>query len=203
MPVAFIDWAHLYMTKYLSFDMTNPYKISFVKGVSIIVLLIIVLLVILFFTGCSASYRQAQDIKKLDALSVQQQPEFKRLANLLDPCFTVKGKSDTVIKQGKRDTIITPGSIVITRIKDTVVKTVTLPGRQVTIPTFTTITDTIPDNRALTAQIALFKVKADSLIIERTLRMKVSTENTHKLYWIIGLALGWLITIALVIYFKL
>ncbi len=159
--------------------------------------------ILLFLASCSASYRQAQDIKKLDALAIQQQPAFKRLANLLDPCFTVRGKSDTVIKQGKRDTLYTPGSIIITHVKDTVVKTVTLPGRQVTIPTFTTITDTIPDNRALTACRALFKVKADSLNKVNAKLEVITSENTHKLYWIIGLALGWLITIALVIYFKL
>jgi hypothetical protein len=139
---------------------------------------------LLFLIACNT---QKRDIKKFDGYAIQYPDEMKRLANLLDPCFTIKGGSDTVIKQGKRDTIITPGSIVITRIKDTIIKTVTLAGRQVTIPTFVTITDTIPDNRALMACGALFKVKADSLIIERTLRIKVSAENTHKLYWIIGM----------------
>lgn len=143
----------------------------------------------LLLCGCSASYYQARDIKKLDALAIQQQPEFKRLANLLDPCFPLElKKSDTITVIGKRDTLITPGTIVITHVKDTVIKTITTPGRQVTIPTFITIHDTVSDQRALTAQGALFKVKSDSLIVIKTQLSQTAHSKNTWMYICIGLA---------------
>jgi hypothetical protein len=157
---------------------------------------------LLLLCSCSTSFYQKRDIAKLDALAIQQQTEFKRLANLLDPCFTATAKSDTVIKFHS-DTITTPGFITISRLKDTIVKTVTLPGKQVTTQRIVTIRDTIPDNRALTACGALFSVKADSLNKVKAKLEVITSENTHKLYWIIGLALALLISWALTIYFKL
>lgn len=148
--------------------------------------------------GCSASYRQQRDKKKLDALAIEQQPEFKRLANLLDPCFgNTIIHSDTVIKLGKRDTVQLAGSTVITRIKDTVVKTITLPGRQVTIPTFVTITDTVPDKRALTALDAVYSVKSDSLIVVAT-QMK-QTQHNLSIWRMIALCACGLLLILIVV----
>lgn len=154
----------------------------------------------LLLCGCSASYYQTRDIKKLDALAIQQQPEFKRLANLLDPCFSGTAKSDTVIKQGKADTLITPGSIVITHVKDTVIKTITTPGRQVVIPTFITVTDTVTDQRALTAQRALFKVKSDSLIVVNTQLSQTTHSKNTWMYIAIGLAVALIGGVAFSIY---
>lgn len=101
--------------------------------------------------SCSQSWYQRRDIKKLVALSIKQPTEFLRLSDLINPCFTGKAKSDTIKTKGKPDTVVLPGEIkvMITMQHDTVVKTITLPGKQVTIPYFTTIHDTIPDTRAI------------------------------------------------------
>lgn len=159
---------------------------------------ILLVLCSIIIAGCSASYRQARDIKKLDDLAIQQQPEFKRLANLLDPCFgNTVVHSDTIIKIGKRDTIQLAGSTVITRVKDTVIKTITLPGRQVTIPTFVTIRDTVADKRGLEAANALYKAKSDSLIVVKTqLAIKSHTKN---IWMWIALDLGLLVILTIVV----
>lgn len=152
----------------------------------------------IIIVGCSASYRQARDIKKLDDLAIQQQPEFKRLANLLDPCFgNTVVHSDTIIKLGKRDTVQLAGSTVVTRVKDTVIKTITLPGRQVTIPTFITIRDTIADNRALEAVKSLTVAKSDSLIVVKT---QLAIKSHAKNIWMwISIGLGLLVIVAIVV----
>lgn len=126
---------------------------------------------------------QQRDIKRLDALSIQQQPEFKRLANLLDPCFPIQGKSDTVRITGKRDTLITPGTITITHVKDTVVKTITLAGKTITQYQTEQITDTITDSRALQAIQAQLTVKGDSLLIKGT-QLTTATKNGSRWMWV-------------------
>lgn len=149
------------------------------------------LLLTLFLTGCSAAYKQAQDVKKFDGYAIQYPAEMSRLANLLDPCFKGVAKSDTVIKQGKRDTVITPGSTVITHVKDTVIKTVTLAGRQVTIPTFITIHDTLADNRAISAVQGQYRVKGDSLIVVKT-QLATTAHSRNIWMWI---AIGCMVVI--------
>jgi hypothetical protein len=133
--------------------------------------LISFLAALLLFTGCNV---QQREIRKLQVLSVRYLPQFKILANTLDPCFTGKAKSDTVIKI---DSIITPGqtNTIYTKGKgDTIVKTITiqLPGK---IKKETkTITDTIPDMRAIEACHATEKIEADSL---RDNKVKLVTET--------------------------
>ena len=139
-----------------------------------------------------------RDVKKLDALAIQQQPEFKRLANLLDPCFTGTAHSDTVTVQGKTDTISAPGSIVFTKVSDTVIKTVTLPSKRITATVYKMVHDTISDNRMLSAATALYSVKSDSLTIIKTqLTQKIQAKKTWM--WI---AIGALVVILAFIVIK-
>lgn len=142
---------------------------------------------ILFIIACNT---QRRDIKKFDSYAIQYPAEMARLANLLDPCFTTKPHSDTVTKLHS-DTITTPGSIVITRVKDTIVKTVTLQGKQITAQRIITIHDTLTDNRALTAFGSLFRVKADSLIIKNT-QLNSVTHGKNTWMWI---AIGCIVVI--------
>lgn len=151
--------------------------------------------------GCSASYRQQRDKKKLDALAIEQQPEFKRLANLLDPCFgNTIIHSDTVIKLGKRDTVQLAGSTIITHVKDTVVKTITLPGKIVTVNKFTTITDTVPDNRALSDIQAQLKVAHDSVTSLKATLKQVQSGKKNWMWTAIGALVGLLVIIIIGVY---
>lgn len=126
---------------------------------------------VLLLLSCNV---QKQQINKMQVFAVRYPDAFKILANTLDPCFTGKAKSDTVIKI---DSIITPGqtNTIYTKGKgDTIVKTITiqLPGKIKTKTT--TIHDTIPDMRAIEACHATEKIEADSL---RGNKVKLVTET--------------------------
>ncbi len=139
-------------------------------------------------SGCSQAWYQRRDMKKLDALSIQQPTEFLRLSNLINPCFDGKAKSDTVVVKGKADTVTLPGSVVISHVKDSVIKTITLPGRQVTLPTFITIHDTIPDTRSIATLNAQLKDCSATQITDQAKLADALTVSKNRLWWIIGLA---------------
>lgn len=136
--------------------------------------------------GCSATYRQQRDIKKLDALAVQQQPEFKRLANILDPCFSGKAKSDTVIST-HTDTLVKDGITTIVKVKDTVYVTKTLPGRTIINTRTLSIHDTLRDQRSENVINNVLRLKADSLIIVKT--QQASTKHTLNIWRLIAISL--------------
>lgn len=145
---------------------------------------LIIACTLLLLSGC-AKYIQNRNVARMDSYAVQYPAEEARLANWLYPCFTGKAKSDTIRTEGKRDTIITPGKTVITHVKDTIVKTVTLPGRQVTIPTFLTIHDTVTDQRALSACTTAAKVKSDSLVTVKT-QYTTANKKANLYFWILA-----------------
>lgn len=131
------------------------------------------LLLSLFLCGCSAAYRQRKAAEKLDELAIQQPNEFARLSNTLNPCFSGKAKSDTVInlhtdtliQDGKTDTLVKNNTIYITK---------TVPIK--TVKTLT-IHDTIADGRANKALLVALAIKSDSLIIFRTQLGKAEKET--------------------------
>jgi hypothetical protein len=144
------------------------------------------LLLTLLIAGCGSSYYVKRDTKRLDGLSLQYPNEFAKLSNLINPCFTGTAKSDTVIKHTS-DTIITAG---IERfVTGTAGKpdTVYLPGKTIRNNTYTTIHDTVPDNRALNASTVIAKSAADSLIITKTQNMELKTDKSSLIKWVIGL----------------
>jgi len=154
---------------------------------------------LLLLTSCSATYRQQRDVKKLDALAVQQQPEFKRLANLLDPCFTGVAKSDTVIST-HTDTLVKDGVTTIVKVKDTVYVTKTLPSKIITNTRTLSIHDTVTNDRAIVYWEDQTKIKADSLLILKT---QLSSTKHGKNIWMfiaIGLALLVIIDVVWTVY---
>lgn len=144
----------------------------------------------LLFAGCNTTKRQ---IASMEVYAVRYPDQFKVLANTIDPCFTGKLKSDTVIKI---DSVIVPGktNVIYTKGKgDTIVKTITiqLPGKIKTV--FTKVIDTIPDNRAIEACQATEKIEADSLR-QKNILLQDKTKKANKrgvIMWalIIGIAL--------------
>lgn len=159
---------------------------------------LIIFLYSIIIVGCNVAKRE---IQKLQVYAVRYPNDFKILANTLDPCFgNTVVHSDTVVKVGKRDTVQLAGSTVITRVKDTVIKTITLPGRQVTIPTFVTIRDTVADKRGLEAANSIYRGKSDSLIVVQTqLAIKSHAKNIW-MYIALGLGLLDLIYIIIAVY---
>lgn len=155
----------------------------------------LIIIPILLLFACNIAKRQITDMQ---VYAIKYPNDFKELANTLDPCFNGVAKADTIIVHGKSDTVSLPGSTVVNYVKgvgDTIIKTITLPGRQVTIPTFTTIRDTVTDDRALEAAKSSYKLKSDSLIVVQT----QLTQTTHgKNVWMwFALGLGALIIIFL------
>jgi hypothetical protein len=151
---------------------------------------------LLLLLGCNIERRQ---LDKLDEYAVKYPTEMQGLANRLYPCFSGKAKSDTVIST-HTDTLTKDGVTTIVKVKDTVYVTKTVPIR--TIKTLA-IHDTVTNDRAISYLNTQVKVKADSLNKVSAKLEVISSENTHKLYWIIGLAFALLISWALTLYFKL
>lgn len=151
----------------------------------------------IIMVGCNI---QKREVSRLDSYAVKYPAEMARLSNWLYPCFTGKAKSDTVRIEGKRDTVMTPGSIVITKVKDTVIKTVTLSGRQITIPTFITIHDTISDQRAIAACQSAAKVKSDSLVVRNTQLSQTKTSRSTWMWIAIGCMSLIIITVVVKVY---
>jgi hypothetical protein len=136
----------------------------------------------LLLCGCSASYRQQRDIKKLDGLVLAQPNEFARLSNLINPCFSGKAKSDTVIKT-HTDTLINQGTTITVRVKDTVYVTKTTAGRTIINTRTLSIHDTIADGRAMSVATSQLKIKSDSLIVRNTQYTK-ATHDKNTWMWI-------------------
>jgi len=143
------------------------------------------LLISLLLCGCAA-YQQRRDVKKLDALAIQQPAEFARLSNMLNPCFSGKAKSDTIITTHV-DTLVKEGSITTVRIKDTVYVTKTLPARTINKTHTVTIHDTIPDNRGLKELSTELKVKSDSTLMIKTQMSKLQKDKNTWMWMAIGL----------------
>jgi len=141
-------------------------------------LLIIPILLLLF--ACNVQKRQ---IALMQVYAVRYPNDFKELANTLDPCFTGKAKSDTVTIKGKSDTVHLAGSTTITRIKDTVIKTITLPGERISIPYYTTIHDTVTNDRANSAISAQIQIATNSLTMAQT-QLKDSQKAKSIWMWI-------------------
>ena len=133
----------------------------------------------LLLTGC-ATYIQKRNINRLDGYSVRYPAEMARLSNQLYPCFNGKAKSDTVIKFGKPDTTYLKGDTTLIIRHDTVFKTIRLQGKTIIIPKYTTIHDTIADNRALASCTIQLRIKADSVV---TLKANLSDKEKSLNVW--------------------
>jgi uncharacterized membrane protein YuzA (DUF378 family) len=148
---------------------------------------------------CLSCNVQKYQVRRLDALSLQQPSEFLRLSDLLNPCFSGKAKSDTVIIAGKTDTIVKPGAPVITRRNDTVFSTLhdTLYVHKTVIQS---IHDTVPDSRGLaSAEARIEDCSAQKIAAVTQLSDSQATAKT-RLYWIIGLAALIGITVVIKVY---
>ncbi len=157
------------------------------------------LLISLFITGCGSSYYAKRDIKRLNGLSLQYPNEFAKLSNMLNPCFTGAAKSDTVIKHTS-DTIVTAGIERLVPGSAGKPDTLYLPGKTIRNNIFTTIHDTVTDNRALNAFNISAKSAADSLIIIKTQSMELKAGKSSLIKWVIGLAVVLLSVLGLSIY---
>lgn len=133
--------------------------------------------------SCSPAWYQRRDVKKLDALSIQQPSEFLRLSNLINPCFNGKAKSDTVIQN---DTTYTKGDTVEAFQHDTLKLTIKLPGKNIT--KMTTVHDTVTDGRKVADLQAQLK-DCSTTQTEATTRLLDQQAISKKRLWlIIGLA---------------
>jgi hypothetical protein len=161
---------------------TTLFKIKkVVMRYTLIAYSILLCLIALLATSCNIQQRQ---IRKLDALALQQPAEFTRLSNLLNPCFTGEMRADTIINIGMPDTIIThvetralPGQV------DTIFKTITIKQ-----PYTIHITDTVPDKRKEGDYIAQIKTINDGKVVSDTKLKLTEATSRKRLYWIIGLA---------------
>jgi hypothetical protein len=158
------------------------------KNLSAIILLILGVLLLIQISGCSQAYYQRRDIKKLDALAIQQNSEFLRLSNQLNPCFQGRAKSDTTVVFGLRDTMIVKGDTITSVRHDTIIRTIQLPGKIITINKLTTIHDTIPDERHIATLQAQIKDLNANLITNQTQLADSKATARKRLWWIIGLA---------------
>lgn len=140
---------------------------------------------LLVVTACNV---QKRDITKLDKLFVQYPSESARLSNWLYPCFSGKAKSDTVVIDGKVDTLFQKGDTVSALRHDTVRTTIT---KTISIvkPVLTMIHDTVRDMRKIAALDDQIKDGRDSTVQYRTqLQDKNKAKNTWM--WIAISAIG-------------
>lgn len=162
---------------------------------------ILSLLGLLLFVGCNTAKRQ---IAQMEVFAVRYPDNFKVLANTLDPCFTGKLKSDTIIKI---DSVIVPGktNVIYTKGKgDTIIKTITiqLPGKIKTV--FSKVIDTIQDNRAIQAYQASAQICADSLKQTKSLLQdKTKKSDKRGLYmWLLIAGIGLYIIVKIYLFFS-
>ncbi len=104
------------------------------------------LLISLLIAGCGSSYYVKRDVNRLDGLSLQYPNEFAKLSNTINPCFTGAAKSDTIVKHTS-DTIITAGMERLVPGAPGKPDTLYLPGKTIRNNIYTTIHDTVTDNR--------------------------------------------------------
>jgi len=153
----------------------------------------------LFIAGCRSSYYVNRDVKRLDGLSLQYPKEFARLSNLINPCFTRIAKSGRVVKQTS-DTIITAGAEPLIQGKPGKPDTIYRPGKTIRNNIYTTIHDTLTDNRAINACNVFAKSAADSLIVIKTQSIQLKADKSALIKWVIGLAVLLLIFFGTCIY---
>jgi hypothetical protein len=134
----------------------------------------------------------------MDGLSLQYPNEFARLSNLINPCFTGKAKSDTTIKRVS-DTVINAVTQLIPG-KAGTPDTLYLPGKTIRNNIYTTVHDTIPDNRALNACNINARSAADSLLIIKTQNIQLKTDKGSLIKWLISLAVALLVLMGISIY---
>jgi hypothetical protein len=145
------------------------------------------LLLTLLIAGCGSSYYVKRDIKHLDGLSLQYPNEFAKLSNMINPCFTGAAKSDTVVKHTS-DTIVTAGIERLVPGRPGKPDTLYFRGKTIRNNIYTTIHDTVTDNRALNASHVIAKSAADSLIIIKTQNAELKIDKSSLIKWVIGLA---------------
>jgi len=146
------------------------------------------LLISLLIAGCGSSYYATRDVKRLDGLSLQYPNEFAKLSNMINPCFTGAAKSDTVVKHTS-DTIVTAGIERLVPGSPGKPDTLYFPGKTIRNNIYTTIHDTVTDNRALNASAVIAKSSTDSLIIIKTQNVELKTDKSSLIKWVIGLAI--------------
>jgi hypothetical protein len=157
------------------------------------------LLLSLLIVGCGSSYYVKRDTKRLDGLAIQYPNEFEKLSNMINPCFTVAAKSDTIVKHTS-DTIITAGIERLVPGAPGKPDTVYFPGKTIRNNIYTTIHDTVTDNRALNASTILAKSAVDSLIIIKTQSMELKTDKINLIKWVIGLGVVLLAVLGFSVY---
>jgi|GEM_PF-1985444 hypothetical protein len=158
-----------------------------------------ILILSLLLAGCGSAYYANRDVKRMDGLSLQYPGEFAKLSNQLNPCFTGKAKSDTIIKQVS-DTVVSAGIERLIPGAPGKPDTLYLPGKTIKNNIYTTIHDTIPDNRALNACRGTEKSAADSLLIIKTQSAQLKADKSSLIKWVTGLALLLLVFLGISVY---
>jgi len=153
------------------------------KFIAFLILAVFVVIMVNMLTGCNVNQRQ---IRKLDGLVLQQPAEFARLSNLINPCFTGKAKSDTVMKHDSISLPPVTNTVTVTR-NDTVYTTKTVTQTKF-IHDKMTIHDTIADNRAVTSIQGQVKGKSDSLVVVKTLLASQTQTTSNWRKWCLILA---------------
>jgi hypothetical protein len=168
------------------------------KPITVTVIIVLLLTIVIAIASCGPSYFMKRDVKKLDALSLQYNTEFARLSNELNPCFTGAAKSDTVVKH-TTDTVINSVERLVPG-KPGRPDTLYLPGKSIRNNVFTTVHDTVWDNRALNACKAIDKAASDSLLIIKTQNFQLKAAKSGLIKWVTGLGLALLIFLGTGVY---
>jgi hypothetical protein len=161
--------------------------------------ILVACIALLFMTGCNT---QKRDIKRLDAYFLQYTTESARLSNLVYPCFKGILKSDTVIVNGRPDTVIKFSGIRVDSVKhDTVFATKTQ-TKTVTSTVIKTVIDTVQDFRAIASLNDQIKTQRDSVVIYKTQVEQVKHQrNTWTIVGVCACALILIFIVAKVIIF--
>jgi hypothetical protein len=142
---------------------------------------------LLTLTACNSSWYVKRDVKRLEVLSLEYPNEFAILSNKLNPCFKEIAKSDTIIRH-TTDTIDNSIERLVAG-KPGKPDTLYLPGKTIRNNVYTTVHDTLSDNRALSALIISGKITADSLIIVKTQNTLLISNKVSLIKWVVGLSL--------------
>lgn len=116
--------------------------------------------------------------------ALQYPDHFKKLANMIDPCFTGPAKSDTTFLPGKADTVLLPGEVI--KGEPGKPDTIRLPGKKITVTNKVVIHDTVTNDRALQALQATFNIKSDSLVVVKTQLNQVKHSRSIWMWIAIG-----------------
>jgi len=168
------------------------------KTITAAVIITLLLPIVAWIAGCGPSYYIKRDVKKLGILSLQYNTEFARLSNKLNPCFTGIAKSDTVVKY-TTDTLINKVERLVPGKPDRP-GALYLPCKTIRHNVFTTVYDTVWDNRALNACNTVGKAASDSLLIVKTQNNRLKAGEGNLIKWVIGLAVVLLIFLVMGVY---